>query len=64
MNVTKNTSLDFSIPFDIPMLPCQYFKGRDDVLREIDSFFYGNIEKVQARRTFAICGLGGSALAI
>ncbi|WEW61988.1 hypothetical protein PRK78_007488 [Emydomyces testavorans] len=39
---------------------CATFRGRYDVLEKMESFFYGNSSISNKRKTFAICGLGGS----
>ncbi|TGZ78640.1 TPR repeat-contain NB-ARC [Ascodesmis nigricans] len=54
-SVTKATS----VPFDLPILPCSAFRGRDDVLDVMKKHFYEPESRGYRRRTFALCGLGG-----
>ncbi|KAF3936592.1 hypothetical protein ABW19_dt0207138 [Dactylella cylindrospora] len=51
---------DHNIPLDIPIAPCQSFHGRGDVLEVLSSYFYAPESTVKRRRSFAVCGLGGS----
>ncbi|EAS28259.3 uncharacterized protein CIMG_09463 [Coccidioides immitis RS] len=54
---------DFAILFDINAQPCPSFRGRDDVFRLLRAYFHGDHDHAQRRRTFALCGLGGSGIA-
>ncbi|RHZ43372.1 LipA and NB-ARC domain protein [Aspergillus thermomutatus] len=49
-----------SIPFDLKTQPCSFFRGRDDVFDMLDVYFHEDQKPSQSRRTFAICGLGGT----
>lgn len=43
---------------DIPLEPCETFRGRIDVLKKMEDFFYGGSWETRKRKIFAICGLG------
>ncbi|KUL81633.1 hypothetical protein ZTR_09651 [Talaromyces verruculosus] len=51
---------DFAIPFDIPVIPCSSFLGRDNVFVIMRTYFEKHENEGLTRRTFALCGLGGS----
>ncbi|GAM33879.1 hypothetical protein TCE0_013r01096 [Talaromyces pinophilus] len=51
---------DFAIPFDIPIIPCSSFLGRDNVFVIMRTYFEKHENEGLTRRTFALCGLGGS----
>ncbi|GAQ12031.1 folylpolyglutamate synthase [Aspergillus lentulus] len=48
------------IPFDLQTQPCSFFRGRDDVFDMLKTCFNEDQNQPQTRRTFAICGLGGT----
>ncbi|KMP09093.1 TPR repeat:NB-ARC [Coccidioides immitis RMSCC 2394] len=52
-----------AIPFDLHIQPCPSFRGRDDVFSLLKTYFHGDQQHAQRRRTFAICGLGIGLLA-
>lgn len=54
---SSNTTL--AIPFDIPILPCSFFRGRDKILEGMKMYFHEHQSK-DRRKGFALCGLGGS----
>ncbi|KAJ5537510.1 hypothetical protein N7513_007160 [Penicillium frequentans] len=47
-----------AIPFDISILPCSFFRGRDGVLEKMKTYFHEDNIK-NRRKGFALCGLGG-----
>ncbi|KAH0556873.1 hypothetical protein GP486_005337, partial [Trichoglossum hirsutum] len=48
------------ILFEIPISPCRTFRGREDVLSRMESYFYKLSPESRRQRSFALCGLGGS----
>ncbi|RPB21265.1 hypothetical protein L211DRAFT_890067 [Terfezia boudieri ATCC MYA-4762] len=55
----QSVQKEYTIPLDLPFLPCSSFHGRNDVLDKMRLHFYGGETETHRRRSFAICGLGG-----
>ncbi|KAI9774484.1 MAG: hypothetical protein M1839_001717 [Geoglossum umbratile] len=46
--------------FEIPLLPCDSFHGREDLLNGMEEYFHGSTPRSPKQLRYAICGLGGS----
>lgn len=50
--------------FETPFPPCDTFQGRETLLSKMEAFFYTSSTPKSSQLTFAICGLGTSALEV